>query len=104
MPTTSSRSAVTSATMASSSFIIRRARADHDLALLGQPAADAVDQLDVELALEPGHVGRDVGLDRAEGVGGGREAAVSAMPTSACRCRNLPVINCERYQVSAIAA
>ena len=48
---------------------------DDDLALLGQAARGPVDQLHVELALQPGHVGRDVGLHRADGGGGGREAA-----------------------------
>ena len=48
---------------------------DDDLALLGEAARGPVDQLHVELALEPGHVGRDVGLDGADGGGGGREAA-----------------------------
>ena len=47
---------------------------DHDLALLGQAARGPVDQLHVELALQPGHVGRDVGLHRADGGGRGREA------------------------------
>ena len=75
VPTTSSRRAVTSETMASSSFITWRARVDDDLALLGQAARGPVDQLHVELALQPGHVRRDVGLHRADGRGGGREAA-----------------------------
>ena len=48
---------------------------DHDLALLGQAARGPVDQLDVELALQAGHVGRDVGLHGADGGGRGGEAA-----------------------------
>ena len=48
---------------------------DHDVSLLGQPARGTVDQLDVELALEAGHVGRDVGLHGPDGRRGGREAA-----------------------------
>ncbi len=48
----------------------------HDLAVGGQPARRAVDQRGAQLALEPGHVGRDVGLDRAQMVGGRRERPV----------------------------
>ena len=47
---------------------------DHDLALLGQAARGPVDQLDVEFALQAGHVGRYVGLDGADGGGRSREA------------------------------
>ena len=47
---------------------------DHHLALLGGPSRRTVDQLDVELALQPGHMGRDVGLHRADGGRSGREA------------------------------
>ena len=47
---------------------------DHHLALLGGPPRGTVDQLDVELALQPGHVGRDVGLHRADGGRSRREA------------------------------
>jgi hypothetical protein len=49
--------------------------ADDDLALLGEAAGGPVDQLHIELALQPGHVGRHVGLHRADGRGRGREAA-----------------------------
>ena len=45
-------------------------------ALLGQLSAVAVNELNPELALEPGHVAGDVGLDRVQGGGGGRKAAV----------------------------
>ena len=48
--------------------------ADNDGAFLGQPARRPVDQLDVELPLQPGDVGRDVGLHGAERLGGGGEA------------------------------
>ena len=48
---------------------------DHHLALLGQPTRRPVDQLHVELTLEPGHVGRDVGLHRADGGRRGGEAS-----------------------------
>ena len=48
---------------------------DDDLTLLGEPARGPVHQLHIELPLEPGHVGRHVGLDGADGGGGGREAA-----------------------------
>ena len=48
----------------------------HDLAVGGEPARRAVDQGGPQLPLEPGHVGRDVGLDRAQMVGRGRERAV----------------------------
>ena len=48
---------------------------DDDLALLGQAARGPVDQLHIELALQPGHVRRDVGLHRADGGGGRGEAA-----------------------------
>ena len=46
--------------------------------LLGQPAVGPVDQRRAQLLLEPGHVGRDVGLDGAEVLGGGRERTVVA--------------------------
>ena len=57
---------------------MRRARADHHLALLGEGARGAVDEGGAELPLEPGDVGRHVGLHRVQGAGGGGEAAVSA--------------------------
>ena len=48
----------------------------HDLAVGGEPAGGAVDEGGPQLALEPGHVGGDVGLDRAQMVGGRRERPV----------------------------
>ena len=48
---------------------------DDHLTFLGEAARGPVDQLHVELALQPGHVGRYVGLDGADGGGRGREAA-----------------------------
>jgi hypothetical protein len=47
-----------------------------DRALGGQAPVGPVDERGAELLLEAGHVGRDVGLDRAEVLGGGRERAV----------------------------
>ena len=49
--------------------------ADDDLTLFGEAAGGPVDQLHIELALEPGDMGRYVGLHRADGGGGGRETA-----------------------------
>ena len=46
----------------------------HHLALFGQAPGRPVDQHDVELTLEAGDVGGDVGLDRADGVRRGRKA------------------------------
>ena len=46
------------------------------LALLGELAGGTVDQHGADLALQPGDVGRHVGLDGGEGVSGGREAAL----------------------------
>jgi hypothetical protein len=49
----------------------------HDrLALLGERPAGAVDEGGAQLALEPGDVGRHVGLHGVERTGGGGEAAV----------------------------
>ena len=48
---------------------------DDHLALLGQATRRPVDQLHVQLALQPGHVGRDVRLHRADGGRRGGEAA-----------------------------
>ena len=48
----------------------------HDLAVGREPAGRALDQGGAELPLESGHVGRDVGLDRAQMVGGGGERPV----------------------------
>ena len=50
----------------------------HDGALLGQPAVGPVEQGGAQLALEAGHVGRDVRLDRVEVLGRGGEGAVVA--------------------------
>ena len=47
----------------------------HDLALLGQAPRGPVHELHVELALQAGHVRRDVGLHGADGGGRCREAA-----------------------------
>ena len=49
---------------------------DHQLAGLGELPGGAVDQRRAQLALEVGDVRRHVGLDRVQGAGGGREAAV----------------------------
>ena len=49
--------------------------ADDDLTLLGEAAGGPVDQLHIELALEAGHMGRHVGLHRADRGGRRREAA-----------------------------
>ena len=48
---------------------------DDDLTLFGQAARRTVDEHHIQLALEAGDVRRDVGLHRADGGGGGREAA-----------------------------
>ena len=50
----------------------------HHRALLGEAAVGPVDQRAAELPLEPGHMGRDVGLHRVQVLGGGREGAVVA--------------------------
>ena len=47
---------------------------DHDVALLGQVARGPVDQLDLQLTLEAGDMGRDVGLNRPDRRRGRREA------------------------------
>ena len=49
---------------------------DDGLALDGELAGAALDEDDPELALEPGNVGRDVGLDGVQRAGGGRKAGV----------------------------
>ncbi len=49
---------------------------DDDHAVVGQPAALAIDQGDTQLALETGDVPTDVGLHRVQGTSSGRERAV----------------------------
>jgi hypothetical protein len=50
----------------------------HDGALLGEPAVGPVDERGPQLLLEPGHVGRDVGLHGAQVIGRRREGSVVA--------------------------
>ena len=49
---------------------------DDERALVGEPAALAVDERDAELALEAGDVAGDVRLHGVQGAGGGGERAV----------------------------
>ena len=49
-----------------------------DGALLGEPAVGPVDEGGAQLLLQPGHVGRDVGLHGPEVLGSGREGPVVA--------------------------
>ena len=78
VPVTSSLQAATSDTRASSSDRIRRARATTTVPSSVRLPVGPVDEGGAQLPLEPGHVGRDVGLDGAEVLGGGRERAVVA--------------------------
>ena len=71
--------------MASASAITRRALAT-TTSLPGSAGPTSGPPGDVEFALQAGDMGRDVGLDRADGLGRGRETPVSAIPTNACRC------------------
>ena len=56
---------------------------DHHVALFGQPARGPVDQLDVELPFQAGHVGGDVRLHRADG---GRRRGEAAGVCDAQKC------------------
>ena len=49
---------------------------DHHPAVVGEPAALAVDQRDPEFSLEAGDGPADVRLDRVEGTSGGGERSV----------------------------
>ena len=75
-PVISLFTAATSATRASSSSWMRRARLTTASPSAVSRARGAVDEGHAELALEPGDVGRHVGLHGVQGAGGGREGAV----------------------------
>ena len=91
VPVTSSLQAATSDNRASSSDRIRRARATTTVpSSVSRPSARSTEGY--QLLLQPGHVGRNVGLHGPEVLGSGRER-----PVIADRCQRLEVPEFHRF-------